>query len=117
MNKILELSGWDYSVANNGEEAVNQARNEKFVLILMDCQMPIMDGLEATKIIRSSPNQNQDTPIIAITANAMEQDHKNCIAVGMNDYYTKPIKPEQINHIILRWIGGESRPGQLHLND
>jgi two-component system, sensor histidine kinase len=109
MEKILEFSGWDYSVAKNGEEAVNQARNEKFMLILMDYQMPIMDGLEATKIIRSSPNQNQDTPIIGITANAMEQDYENCIAIGMNDYYTKPIKPQQINHIILQWTGRKSK--------
>lgn len=104
MKKILEMLGWPYQTAENGLEAVEWAQKESFSMILMDCQMPVMDGLEATKVIRHSANPNQFTPIIAITANVSDLDRDNCMSVGMNAYLPKPVKPQQIHDTIHSWM-------------
>lgn len=104
MKKILEMLGWPYQLAENGLEAVGWAEKEAFAMILMDCQMPVMDGLEATKVIRQSKNPNQFTPIIAITANVSDLDRDNCMSVGMNAYLPKPVKPQQIHDAIHNWM-------------
>lgn len=103
MIKILEMLGWPYRLAENGEEAVRYASEEAYSLILMDCQMPVMDGLEATKVIRATNNPNQLTPIIAVTANVSDLDRDNCMAVGMNAYLPKPVKPAVIKEAISSW--------------
>ncbi|MCK4788391.1 MAG: response regulator, partial [Desulfobacteraceae bacterium] len=91
--RILEKQGWQPVVANNGKEAVELYEKEGFDLILMDVQMPEMDGLEATTEIRKKEeNTERHIPIIAITANAFEEDKKRCLAAGMDAYTTKPIK-------------------------
>ncbi|MBN1113409.1 MAG: response regulator [Bacteroidales bacterium] len=80
-------------VANNGEEALNLFKKEKYDLILMDLQMPVMDGFVATKRIREIENTNKThTPIIAVTANALLGDRDKCIDAGMDDYISKPFK-------------------------
>jgi len=80
-------------VANNGEEALNLFKKEKYDLILMDLQMPIMDGFIATKKIREIENNSSNhTPIIAVTANALLGDRDKCIDAGMDDYISKPFK-------------------------
>lgn len=104
MKKILESLGWSYCIANNGLEAVERAREKPYALILMDCQMPVMDGFEATATLRSTDNPNRETPIVAVTANATDQDRERCIASGMNDYLKKPVKPADINGMILRHV-------------
>jgi CheY-like chemotaxis protein/signal transduction histidine kinase len=84
-------------VANNGKEALDKFGTSKYDIILMDIQMPIMDGIIATKKIRElEANTNQHTPIIAITANALAGDKENCLAAGMNDYLSKPFQPETL---------------------
>lgn len=103
MIKILEMLGWSYQLAVNGQEAVEHAQRESFSIILMDCQMPVMDGLEATRIIRQTGNRNQFTPIIAITANVSDLDRDNCMSVGMNAYLPKPVKPQHIHDAIRHW--------------
>ncbi len=96
------------TIANDGEEALQKARNEKFDLILMDCQMPKMDGYETTSNIRQEKGPNQQTTIIALTANALHGDDKKCIAVGMNDYMSKPINKATLISKINTWTSIES---------
>lgn len=93
--KMLEKTGATYDVANNGENALNIIDNKNYDLILMDCQMPILDGYETTKRLRAN-YKYKDIPIIALTANVMEADVKKCIEVGMNDYLAKPLNQEQL---------------------
>ena len=82
-------------IANNGKDALDKFGTSKYHLILMDIQMPVMDGILATKKIREiEASTNQHTPIIAITANALAGDKENCLAAGMNDYISKPFQPE-----------------------
>jgi len=80
---------------------VEKQRAENYDVILMDVQMPEMDGLEATRSIRSAP-ENQPV-IIAMTANAMQEDRENCLDAGMNDYISKPFKPQEIAMMIEKW--------------
>jgi CheY-like chemotaxis protein len=88
---LLEKQNYTYDLVENGIEAVNACAKKKYTLILMDCQMPEMDGFEATKKIRDTINPNRETPIIAMTAHAMVGDREKCIASGMDDYISKPI--------------------------
>jgi signal transduction histidine kinase/DNA-binding response OmpR family regulator/HPt (histidine-containing phosphotransfer) domain-containing protein len=90
-------------VAANGEEAVRMANTKEYDLVLMDMQMPVMDGLTATKAIRSKP-QLSGLPVIAMTANVMAADREKCIEAGMNDHVAKPIDPDELFTVLLRWI-------------
>jgi CheY-like chemotaxis protein len=99
---ILKKLGHHTNVAENGIQALEILANAEFDLILMDCQMPEMDGFEATRAIRSG-NRLKDIPIIAVTANVMEGDEQRCLDVGMNDYMKKPIKKELLIKKIDQW--------------
>ena len=103
MKKILGAQGHEFQLAEDGVKAVEASKSVRYDLILMDCQMPNMDGFEATRLIRSEDNLNKDTPIIAVTANAMEADRMRCLNAGMNDYLKKPVKPNMIDNAIRRW--------------
>ena len=107
--ELLESYGCHVTCTNNGLEAIKQKSNQTFDLIFMDCQMPKMDGYEATKIMREREHkENHDaTPIIAFTANAMKGDREKCIAVGMNDYVSKPVKREKLVAALLKWLPDE----------
>ena len=94
----------DVSVANNGQEALDLCQTQRFDLIFMDMHMPVMDGLACTRNIRQTPNPNQKTPIIALTANAFREDAERCIAAGMDGYLSKPAKPAELIATALRWI-------------
>ena len=100
---LLENSGIEIDIANNGQEAVNLAQKNSYELILMDLQMPIMDGYEATKIIRET-QKGKDIPIIALTANAMKEDVEKTKAVGMNKHLNKPIDVEKLYETLLKYI-------------
>ncbi|MDB6061617.1 MAG: Ethylene receptor [Verrucomicrobiaceae bacterium] len=100
---ILRSMGMTVSIANNGVEAVNRVRNEQFDVVLMDVQMPLLDGYAATRAIRADKTIVQP-PIIAMTANAMQGDRDECIAAGMNDYVAKPISPAELLMTLSRWI-------------
>ena len=104
---LLEESGIHIDIANNGKEAVELYKKDKdkYELILMDIQMPIMDGYEATKIIRE---QNREIPIIAITANAMREDVERTQAVGMNAHLNKPIEVEKLYETVLKYVSKKS---------
>jgi PAS domain S-box-containing protein len=99
--RLLEKQGWQISVANNGSEVLNLLDKNRFDFILMDVQMPEMDGIEATKEIRKREKETgKHIPIIALTANAFEEDKKKCLEAGMDEYATKPIKINKIFSII-----------------
>lgn len=99
--EILSKKEINVTVANNGQEAVNIAQENTFDIVLMDMQMPVMDGCQATENIR---NFNKTLPIVAMTANAMTGDKNKCLAAGMNDYITKPINPEEMFKAIAKWV-------------
>ena len=103
IKKLLESLNCRVSVAENGQGALDKTKNETFDIILMDCQMPIMDGFTATKKIRAQSNHYANTPIIAITANTMLADRKKCIEAGMNDFLEKPIDLATLKATIHHW--------------
>ena len=90
-------------LAENGEIALRMIRDNDYDVILMDMQMPVMGGIEATRIIRSNP-RHETLPIIAMTANAMASDRMLCLEAGMNDHIAKPIDPDQLFGVLLRWL-------------
>ncbi len=100
---MLEKMGHKVELAANGEEAFNQVQRERYNLIFMDCQMPVMDGFEATRQIRKLPPPLGETPIVALTANALQGDKDECFAVGMNDYITKPVSMDALGKSIRNW--------------
>ena len=103
---ILQRQGWEIKCANNGKEAVEMAGKEAFDLILMDVQMPEMDGITATKIIREREKQlNKHTPIIALTAHAFEEDRQKCLKAGMDAYITKPIEVKRLQKVVKDILG------------
>jgi CheY-like chemotaxis protein len=101
---FIKKFGYPFEVAENGQIAVNKAMQTHFGLILMDCQMPIMDGFEATKKIRNAKGPNQDTPIIALTANIVNGIEKECIKIGMNDLLNKPVSMNTMKDMIEKWL-------------
>lgn len=105
--KMLEKVGMTYEVVNNGEEAISRLKLEHdFNLVLMDCQMPVMDGYEATKTLREFEEENELTrlPVIAMTANAMEGDKDKCLAAGMDDYVSKPVNQKALKETLAKWL-------------
>ena len=103
MKELLEPSGVEVVFANNGQEAVDAVSKESFDLVFMDMQMPVMDGLEATLMIRKAIDKHT-LPIIAVTANAMKEDREKGVACGMNDYITKPIEPRHLFEMLQRHL-------------
>jgi len=101
MVRLLQKRGHSVVVANNGQEAIEAYAKERFDLVLMDLQMPVMDGYEATAAIRKSEEtRGLRTPIIALTAHAMKGDREQCLAAGMDDYVSKPIDPARLFAVI-----------------
>lgn len=110
---MLEKYGCRVSLASNGEEAVSLFKRQKFDLILMDCQMPVMDGFEAALAIRAiESRENRDkTIIVAFTANAMKGDDLGCKAAGMDGYLTKPVKSSDLENVLLSWLPNDKIAG------
>jgi two-component system sensor histidine kinase/response regulator len=99
--ELLREVGFRVTVAANGLEAIDLTRTTRFDLVLMDMQMPVMDGVTATQELR---RRGFSVPIVAMTANAMEGDRERCLAAGMNDHVAKPIDPEELWRAMARWI-------------
>ncbi len=104
---MLKKLNCTVTIANDGKEAIRKSHTNKYDLILMDCQMPKMDGYEATNNIREKIGPNQKTPIIALTANALHGDDTKCIAAGMNDYMAKPINKNTLISKINTWVSNK----------
>ena len=100
---LLEETGLKVVLAADGVEAVEQVRHTDFALVLMDMQMPRMGGIEATLAIRNIPGR-ESLPILAMTANAFDEDRRQCMAAGMNDFISKPVKPEVMYATLLKWL-------------
>jgi CheY-like chemotaxis protein len=98
---LLQDTGLEVDLAEDGAVAVERARLQAYDLILMDMQMPNVDGLEATRRIRAS-GRGLDVPIVALTANAFYEDKLRCIEAGMNDFLTKPVDPSMLYQVIVR---------------
>ena len=103
LRKQLEKIGVISEGVQNGLEAVRAAMNEPWDMIIMDCQMPVMDGIEATREIRLKAAANLDTPIIAVTANASESYRLQCLEAGMDDYCTKPLRMEKLQRLVTHY--------------
>jgi DNA-binding response OmpR family regulator len=101
--ELLHAAGLAVDVAENGLEAVTKAGVERYQLILLDVQMPVMDGLQAARAIRAQPG-NARTPILAMTANAFGEDRAACLAAGMDDHVAKPVDPQVLYASLLKWI-------------
>jgi PAS domain S-box-containing protein len=105
---LLEDAGLVVDLAEDGLQALDLAKQNSYALILMDMQMPHMNGIDATKAIRALPGYEQK-PIVAITANAFDEDCRLCLRAGMNDHIAKPVDPDKLYEILLKWL---SRPGR-----
>jgi CheY-like chemotaxis protein len=112
--RLLEKQGYNLTVANNGREVLHLLSQDSFDLVLMDIQMPEMDGFEASAAIRAKETgSNKHIPIVAMTAHAMKEDRDKCIAAGMDDYVSKPIDPDALAAAIERVINGDTSHSDL----
>jgi CheY-like chemotaxis protein len=100
---MLEKAGHQIDVVNDGAEAIAAVCGKAYDLVLMDVQMPGVDGLEATRRIRALPSEQAAVPVIAITANAMQGDDQRCFDAGMDDYISKPIDRARLLGKVIQW--------------
>ena len=107
---MLAKLGYRADVAANGVEAVEAVSRHEYIAVLMDCQMPEMDGYEATREIRRREGTDRHVPIIALTASATEADRDRCLAAGMDDYVPKPVRVEKMDAALQRWAAGNAGP-------
>ncbi len=114
---MMNMMGCTVDIAFNGPQALEACDQSRFDVILMDCQMPGMDGFEATAIIRRHEAEKNlpRTPIVAITANALQGDRNSCLAAGMDDYLSKPFSFNQLREMLTRWIQGHSTTTTAHV--
>ena len=119
--RMLEKLGYQSDVVENGQEALAAIARSAYAVVLMDCQMPLVDGFEATRLIRQREAAVQDAAaadspetrhiaIVALTANAMSGDRERCLAAGMDDYLTKPVRKEDLRGVLNRWISVSLHP-------
>jgi CheY-like chemotaxis protein/HPt (histidine-containing phosphotransfer) domain-containing protein len=101
---LLERLGYRADVASNGREAVEAVQRTRYDLVLMDCQMPEVDGYEATRLIRQSEPPDRRLPVLALTADVTDRGREQCKGAGMDDYIAKPIDREQLRETLLRWL-------------
>src|SRR6202012_3541347 len=119
--RLLQQMGYQPDIAGNGLEALAALEKQKYDLVFMDVQMPEMDGLEATRMIRERqheksrfPNYKGNIIVIAMTASAMPGDRDKCIAAGMDDYLAKPVRPEDMRVIVERWASAAKAHAPSH---
>lgn len=110
---MLKTIGISMDLATNGQEAYQMIKEKQYDMVFMDCQMPVVDGYEATQLIRQIPESKGDIPIVALTANALSDDRQKCLDVGMNDFLSKPFSLSQLRAMLERWMPAiDTSPGQ-----
>jgi len=104
--KVLQKLGYQALVVENGEKALRALTEERFDVVLMDCQMPVLDGYETTRQLRQreQSQQHNHIPVIGITAFAMTGDRQKCLDAGMDDYISKPVRLHQLEALLEKWI-------------
>ena len=117
--EMLYEIGCTIVIAENGEIALGMVKEHDFDLIFMDCQMPVMDGFEASKKLCLMKKEKflADIPIIALTANAMKDDKEKCLDAGMNDYITKPVRKDNLRHVLAKWLPQEKHVLSIDSDD
>ena len=112
---LLESVGLLVDLAADGQQALELARKNRYALVLMDMQMPQLNGVEATKAIRAE-SLNSTTPILAMTANAFDEDRQICLEAGMNEHIAKPVNPQRLFETLLAWLerGSVSEAADKH---
>jgi signal transduction histidine kinase/CheY-like chemotaxis protein len=110
VRKLLQDAGCHVDLAANGHQAITQWEDGRYDLILMDCQMPELDGFEATREIRKRENGGERVPIIAITANVLDKDRTQCFAAGMDDFLSKPLRLRQLQEAVTKWTSKRREP-------
>jgi len=110
---LLEQMGFDLTIVDNGQAAMEFLEKEEVDLILMDCQMPQMDGLKATAHLRA---KGIETPVIALTAYARDEDEKQCLAAGMNDFLSKPFRQSEMRAMLQKWLVRKPEGGSPYRN-
>jgi CheY-like chemotaxis protein len=108
MVRTLEKLGYRVDVAKDGREAVKAVQGGDYDLVLMDCEMPELDGYEATRVIRDAEVDEQHIPIVALTANVMDGNREKCLQCGMDDHVIKPVKRQVLAEVLTRWLRPES---------
>ncbi len=110
IRRLLEKHGCQVTLAGDGRQAVNLFRKYRYDLVLIDCHMPVLDGFEASREIREQecqrPAGTWRTPIIAVTADAMEGDRERCLQAGMDDYLSKPLRITELDAVLSKWLAG-----------
>jgi two-component system, sensor histidine kinase and response regulator len=106
----LDRLGFSVVIAGNGQIAIERLKANRYDLVLMDCQMPVLDGYQATEAIRVDETGGRRTPIIAMTAHALPAEREKCLAAGMDDCLVKPVRLSELSAMLERWIPGSARP-------
>jgi len=102
---LMQQMGFDLAIVDNGQAAIDYLEDKQVDLILMDCQMPILDGFKATAHLRA---RGVTTPVVALTAYARAEDEEQCLAAGMNDFLSKPFRQNDLREVLFRWFGAEA---------
>ena len=114
VSAIMEQMGFDLTIVENGQAAVEFLEKEVVDLVLMDCQMPQMDGFTATAQLRA---KGIETPVVALTASVREEDQEQCLAAGMNDFLSKPFRLSEMRAILQKWLTGKPQSVSSHVGD
>jgi CheY-like chemotaxis protein len=102
--EMVRKRGFRTVLASDGEAAVRILSHTRCAAVFMDCQMPLLDGYEATARIRAREGRARHTPIIALTAHALNGDRERCLGAGMDDYLAKPLRPDELGRVLARWL-------------